>query len=459
MGNTLDLETRSNLTKSQFLFYIAQKLQPDLPFFNMASLYLIAGEIQVNAFRQAFQTLINSSDALRTVFWEEEWCPQQTVLARLDYELEYIDLSNYPDPILKVREWARHRCRIRLPLDKHAFDSALLKISEEKYAWYFNCHQVISDAWMSALVYQRMAELYRLAVMGRCPTAIKLPSFQEYGERERQYRRSDRYQKTEAYWKRKLSSDFQPLVLYGRSLQRVTTRVERTSCVLGRERTKRLETLAARKDLVKTTSAPIFSIMAATLMAFLYEASGNPRISIGIPFHNRRSKVERETIGLLMDVFPLRLEIDSTETAQTLMNRIATEIFEIACRGAYAVSNPFRKRTYHVLLNYHIESVPPFDGAEVTTEWIHTGSGYEPLTVQVHDFEGRGNLTVDFDCDSEIFDEELRGRIAGHFLHVLDAFLEDCRRPIESIRLSPQETKRLTMVNFNEPDTNSHFDL
>ena len=58
----------TNLLHNQLQVWIAQALLPDQPIYNLAVALKISGEIDLRSFQDAFQTLLNSSDALRTVF-------------------------------------------------------------------------------------------------------------------------------------------------------------------------------------------------------------------------------------------------------------------------------------------------------------------------------------------------------------------------------------------------------
>ncbi|MGB0389902.1 MAG: condensation domain-containing protein, partial [Ardenticatenaceae bacterium] len=60
----------SNLTKRQLLIWMGQKLNPEVPSYNMMMTFTIKGEIQPGRFLEAFQALIDHTDALRTVIEE-----------------------------------------------------------------------------------------------------------------------------------------------------------------------------------------------------------------------------------------------------------------------------------------------------------------------------------------------------------------------------------------------------
>ena len=60
--------SRYGLTESQILIWTGQKLQANEPLYNMVLRFDIEGPIDTQLFQQAFQKLIDSCDALRTVF-------------------------------------------------------------------------------------------------------------------------------------------------------------------------------------------------------------------------------------------------------------------------------------------------------------------------------------------------------------------------------------------------------
>jgi amino acid adenylation domain-containing protein len=435
---------QSNLTMSQLLFWTAQKLQPELPLFNMATLLIISSDIAPETFRRAFQTLHNSSDALRTVVRETDDLPRQIVVRPFSYEMEYIDYSNMGDPQAELRAWASVRSRSRLVMEERLFDSALVKLSDEKYAWYFNNHQIISDAWMSGLIFRLMSEFYRRALNGDLPDVVNLPPFQHYVEYERSYRRAPRRLKAEAYWKKKLAQGVEPINFYGRTPQKLAARVQRITYHLGRERTEKLKAIATRPEVVRTSGAPLFNLMAALLLGYLYRLSGNRTISLGIPFHNRRSKTFKETLGLFVEVCPLIVTVEPEDTYLSLMNKVAVELLEITKRGGYAIGNSLQKRAYDVLLNFHLESIENFNGAPTEYEWIHPGAGNETLALQVHDFQKSGDLQIGFDFDCAVFDPAQRQEAIKQFLSVLNSCLEDVERPLVSVSLlAPDERERI----------------
>jgi amino acid adenylation domain-containing protein len=446
------LYKRSNLTKNQLMIWIGQQLQPELPLYNnSAYTFALHGEIDRAHFQNAFQTLVNSSDALRTVIEEVDGAPRQRVISDFPYEMECPDFSSLPDSRSALQNWARERRRTLFDFNKRLFDSALIKISEREFVWYLNQHQIITDGWSIWLIFKLQSELYQRSLNGELDKRLELPAFQNYLDYEREYYGSTRYLKAKAYWDEKLAMELEPVKFYGKTRSKQTTHVKRVSCQLGLERTQKLKAIAGQKEIFAVTGdLSLFIIFTALLFVYLHRISGNRSLSLGILVHNRQSKAFKETIGLLMEMCPLRITIGDDETFLSLIRKVRIEIFEALQHRQYTTGNPLKHKSYDVTLDYHISSFASFNGAPAQTEMVHSGHEHDSLGLQVHDFDLSGSLTLDFDFNRDVFDEEQGGRAIQHFLNLLDAFLEDSAQPLRRARLLSTEERNRILVEFNQ---------
>ena len=293
---------RSNLTMSQTFFWLGQKLRPDVPLYNMVCTFTIAQAIQVEHFQSAFQTIVNSSDALRTVIRDVDGVPQRRVITNFPDSTEYLDLSQAPNPESALRTWVRERSQILFDIERCMFDSVLIKITDEKYVWYLNKHHIISDAWTTSLILQWMSKFYQQSLDGHLPPRHHLPAFQDYVDYEREYRKSSRYADAATYWNRKMATEVPPVPFYGKVPRKTTAHVQRVSYDLGQVRTQRLREIANRETVnvgrlwPPTTNVSLCNLFLAILCAYLHGISGNRLLSIGIPFHNRRTPAFRNAL-------------------------------------------------------------------------------------------------------------------------------------------------------------------
>ena len=401
------IQERSNLTRSQLLFWAGQKLRPAEPLYNMAVCYSIPMRIDVDRLQSAWLELVDSSDALRTVIEERDGVPMQTVLPQIDHALEIVDFSGRD-----ASRWIRERSETIFDLEKRLYDAALIKIADDSFILLINHHQIIGDAWASYLIYRRLSEIYD----GR---AAGFPPFREYIEFERENRGSPRYQKSEAYWKQQLHEPADDMKLYGKA-PGATTRGRRLTTELDRERVAALRA-RSREVFVGTPDLSLFVLFVSILFAYLYLISGARRLSLGIMHHNRLTKSFAETIGMFTETLPLRITIADDETFRTLVQKVTSGVLDSLKHGQFTTGNPIQNANYHVSFNYINASLPEFQGAPVSAEWIHTGYQNEMLDLHVRQLNSAGDMVLEFDLDSDLFSEEEQREAMRHFALIMDA--------------------------------------
>ncbi len=440
----------SNLTPRQILAWTGHRLNPELPVFNNALSIRIGTAIDPDVFSECFNAVAKASDALRTVFEEVDGIPFQRVLAEPPAAVEVIDFSTAVDPSGCLDAWVRERCRIPFDLARCVYDSVLIRLSDQSFAWFLNLHHIVADGWGASLVYRRVAETYERTLReGRVPI-LNLPAFADYVTYERSRRESPRYHEVEQHWREKLTRPHERVGFYGEPASMLSTRVERVTRRLDREQTERLRSLAARADVFHLSEdATLLQIFFAVAAWYLHQIQGSRDLALGSIFHNRRTRAHKATIGYFSQILPVFLSFDERDSALSLVSRAAHEIYETLKYREYAVDNPLRNPFFEVLVNFHREQFPSFHGTSTQVTWLSTGHGLEALAIQVHDFEGAGELEIDFDFHADVFDEALRSRSVRHFLNTLDAFLKDASVPLwTSTALSPEESGQI-LRDFN----------
>lgn len=296
---------RSNLSRGQLMIWTGQELDPSVPLYNMIYRFDLHGPVDETVFRAAHEALVDRTDAMRTVFFEEDGVPLQKVLDPMEYRLELVDLSGEADPGEALDAWILVRGRRILDLGVCTFDSVLLKLGPDHFTWYLNQHHLTIDAWSGTLVFRNMSDLYRGLAEGAALEDGGYPSYADYLDYERSLRGSAAHESATEYWKTLAGSAPPRARLYGRDLLDRTGQTVRITCPLGEERSRRLRELAETPG-IRTLSLhmTLFNIFATVLTAYLWRVSGIHDQVIGTPSHNRSSLAFRETAGLFIELFP-----------------------------------------------------------------------------------------------------------------------------------------------------------
>jgi amino acid adenylation domain-containing protein len=445
------LYDRSNLTKNQLMVWLGQKLNADVPLYNIPYVINLSGHVEPEHVRSAWRDIVDSSDALRTVFEEDEaGGVRQRVLPSVQWDMEQLDFSREPDPAAKLRVWLRERSQGVLPVGQRLLDSALIKTAEGAYTAYFNTHQLVTDAWSDAVIIKRLLSLYERSATGRSGEKKDSGRFSDYVDYERNLRNSPRYEEAQAFWQRELAEDAEPLAFYGQVPLKRSAAVEKVSVNLGPERTRRLKEIAATEGIfLLSQELTLFSVFVALASTFLYRVTGASRIPLGIYYHNRPGF--REVVGLFMHVHPLRVSVEDGDTFRSLIGRTQAEYRRVSKYRDFPVANPSRKPAYDVLINYVNMSLPTrVNGTSVSYEWLHSGHGTESLNIEMHDFEASGSFEVGFRFHRDVFNEERRADAIRHFLQIVDCFLADSAQPVALATLLTGAEREQLVVRFNE---------
>ena len=445
---TSERKPETNLTNSQFLMWLGQKLNPDVPLYNMIQTFTIRGVIDFDRFKQAFEQVVQGSDALRTIINEVNGVPQQQILDELLFEMPFVDFSTEANPELAYQQWLDDRRVKLLDLSTGLFDTALIKLATDRYIWYLNQHHLITDGWSFLVVYQRMVACY-----AQKAELNHWPQYATYRQHEYDHRATESFAQAEQYWQARLQEASEPITFYGGQDIPRAAQTERVMCDLGPERTAHLKEISTEKGIRSISSdLSLLSVFATLFTTWLYRIGDNSRITLGMPFHNRPSASFKDTVGLLIEICPLVLNLKADDTFYSLARSITSEMFSAMRYAQPGISRAETNRAYEVLLNFVNVTFPDFAGMPVDVEWIHTGYGdsNHSLRLQVHDFSSTGSYVLHFDLNCDVFNAQRRNWVVQHFLRIVDAFIANREQTIKHVPLLSELEKHEYVINFNQ---------
>ncbi len=428
------LYQRSNLSRLQLLYWVGQKLRADAPIFNTILTFTIQGPVDYSHFQRAFQALLDHSDALRTVIEESDGIPQRRVMAPFTYTLPYIDLAQEPAAVYE--NWVATQCKIALPIEQRLFDTALIKIADNQFVWYFNQHHIIADAASFFLCYAQLAHFYHCAQHGAALTQSGLPTFASYIDAERAAQTSPQAARARAYWQGKQAQAPAPLWGDGQPSVQQTTEVQRQTVDLGVARTQRLRTLANQKSIYTVSEElSLYNIFITLFFMQLYHRSGQQQLGVITPVHNRFTAKAKETIGLVMALCPFQVEVTAEETFHSLLAKVKRETRAVMANSQGGAALDLHNEGFPVMFNMH--AMPAFTLGEwpVQVARIHPGAGSEQLALHVNDTAATGTFLLHFDFNTSLFTPAQQAQLIDAFVQQIDTFWETADQPLGAPRL------------------------
>ncbi|MEO9892394.1 amino acid adenylation domain-containing protein [Aurantibacter sp.] len=446
----------TELTKSQLAIWTGQQMAPDAPLYNTVYTFDIKNKLDVRVFRSAFQYLVKGTDILRTVFNTKNTIPYQIVLPNFNFNLELVDFTNGFNKS-EYYKWVELRSQAKLNLAKCPFDSALIKVNENRFVWFLNIHHIITDAISTTLLHEKMFEYYSNLKNGDENNIDDLPSFEDYITFENKQSNDIQNHLKQEYWKVKIDKSYTLPKLYGNENKYLKTASERITLGLGLDRSKRIKELS--KNMAVRSLTPrltIFNLFATLLFTYVHRISNQNKITIGATAHNRVSQLFQKTPGLFIEIFPLLIKLEDQDTFLSVLQRTKMETSDYLRNGQPGMASADISRGFNVILNYMTSKFALIEDFPMTSEWIHAGHN-DPahhLRCHIYDFDSTGSLEIHLDFNTAVFDKELRYLAPKHFLCLIDAMLDDINQHITSASIITKE-ERNELLTGDVISTNS----
>ncbi len=442
----------SDLTRTQLLLWTGQRLRPDVPLYNMAACFTIEGDLDPDVFVRAWRSVVERSDALRTVFHDHDGVPSQEVLHRADVPVRQIDLTHDPRAQEAARAFVEAASREPLDPSRRPVDTALLRLGDRTWIWYLNQHHLITDAWATSCVFRRVSDAYARLEASAVPDDGAWPSFGACVEHESEFRASADFDRAEAHWTNQFGAHREPAPLYGVRVRNPTTRSVRVTCGLGADRSTFIRSFAGSQPIAAVTAnLSVFNIFATALAAYVLRVTGDRSPTFGALSHNRSTAAHKDTIGVLIELLPMRVRAPAGATYGSLLDGVKSAAIDLLRYARPGTSAAHYHRQFNVVLNYVNATFPPFAGRRSTTEWIHPGHSDQlhALRLHVHDFDGTGEFVLHFDFNEDVFGPARRHEAIGHFLRLLDGFLDDPDQAVDDVDLLSEAERQRLLVDWN----------
>lgn len=432
-----DLYRRSNLTRMQMLYWTGYQLRPDVPLYAAPLVFTLPLAIDAALLKTAVQSVIDQSDALRTVLRIENGAPRQFVQPQFEAPLLYRDFSGEENPKQQANDWLLQVAQTPFEASKSLVQFALARVNAESYDWLLNQHHIIADATSAFYIYRAVARAYEQLLHPHEPLEpIPLYPFETYLNLERDYRVSPQFQRGEQFWQQKLDKNVEPLFFFGKKGSKKGTHIKRVEFALDAERTAQISALAAQPEFRDLTmELTMFNLLSALFFALVYHLTGNERLTFLSPMHNRPTQAFRQTIGLLMEICPFAVDVAADESFASLVQKLKYQTRGAMRFSQHGSSVSLKNKAHDLMFNYHTRPLLTFDGQVIEQKQLSVGHSTETFALHVHEFEGTGKLLFKFDFHKDIFTDAEQETAVAVFQALLDAFLADPTQPLKEVKL------------------------
>jgi amino acid adenylation domain-containing protein/non-ribosomal peptide synthase protein (TIGR01720 family) len=415
---------------------------------------LIEGDLDTNAFRQAWQRVIERHAVLRTSFhWEGIKKPVQVVHRKSAPDWVFEDFSGLPAAEAAAR-WQQHLKRDRTlgfelaPAPPMRFSLFFLGGNAWRFNW--SLHHILLDGWSCALLLREVTQIYEALRFGREPKVLPAWPFREYVSWLRRQDTSG----AEQFWKAKLKGFAAPTRLF--EAVPALGRYAEEEVLLPGPVTESLFTFAHANGLTLNTLAQ------GAWAALLGRYSGEPDIVYGTIVMGRPASLPHaDTIaGLFINTLPVRVRVDGAAVVPWL-RRLQADLVEQDEFSYCALADiqqwsevPGGTPLFDTLLIFQNYPTPaalekPVAGLRLAEFQAFDPNDY-PMTLVVTPGE-RVSLRALY--DSTCFDSETIARLLRHYETLLLGLVDCAEKPVALLPLLTEAERRRIVVEWNATET------
>jgi amino acid adenylation domain-containing protein len=435
--------------------------------YNIFTAYTFHEEVNVACLERSFRDVIARHEILRTIFPVENGQPVQKVLLvnEYEYQLEYIDLTNDPDPQSTIKSWCAHDMVKKFNLAKGPLiRSKILQVAANEFYFLLTVHHIIADGWSMEILIREALALYNHYARGIPEVLQPLKiQYRDYAAWQKQLLEAEDMQEHRVYWKTKLQGEL-PILKLPEDHPR-TSIMKNNGSAVGVVLDRDLHALVSKK--CEDAGVSLFMFLLATVKLLLHRYSGQEDIIIGSPVAGRHHVDLENQIGFYVNMIALRTNVNPSQGFNSLLEQVKQTTLEAYKYQSY----PFDVLIDELSVERNAARNPVFD-VEVVLQNIdlaHTKVADEEqhdisivdaapekskydLTFNFRELETGIYLRLEYCTD--LFSNARISGMASHYRRIVEEVLLNGEKAVGAINyLLPEEMQTLLNV-FNNTACN-----
>lgn len=446
------------LTSSQLEIYFDQARDPSSTEYNTGGYGRIFSKIDVEAMRQAIDTVINEHDVFHIAFKEEGEGIVQT-FEPTPTKVKYLEFDHHEAPQIEARKWVEAQFQQVFQLNQRGlYATYILKVAEDEYWLVLYAHHLILDGLSYGIWSENIFRHYFELVDGRVDEFEQKPTqFYDLAQKSYKYVESKSFAKSAEFWASQLEQQIEPVIKPRHALAQGENHTCMVSKVVCPEYYQRLIAFS------ESIGATIHQLFIGTLYSYFASCYGKKMIPVCLPFHNRTGPAKR-AIGCFASVSPLLMNVDTSMTFVELIDELNGQLKSISRHTKYPMSKVFQRaratqpdinNLFDINFNYYKVAFDIDSSVEVNS----LRSGHQPpFKFHLCEFRSEQDIEVQIEAQNAYFTELEAKDILDRIMFMVEQIVANPQIRLDQMQLlSEQDTARYGQLNcLSDVKTNGH---
>ncbi|AIC93107.1 non-ribosomal peptide synthetase [Shouchella lehensis] len=441
-----------DLSHPQKRIWHTEEIYSDRGALNLGLFIRIQSKIDYHAMNKAINQVLSHSDSLRIRLTNNKGQEPSQYFADYTYsEFDYLDFSDSTDEE-NLNHWVVNKLEEPFKLiESELFYFAIIKLEENIFYIFCKFHHIIFDGLSSDLLTRRIIECYEKINSGSPFEHPMQGSYIDFLENETKYLRSKRFKKDEQFWLEEFNTSPSSVGLKSYNPFLTETRALRENKKIPKELYAKIGKFTAEFDI------SVYSLFVAVLNITLYRWTASTDIVTGLIYGNRVGKLEKNTLGMMVNTIPFKININPDEKLTSFLTRLVKKQRKVLTHQRYPFNLLSEKiqgnekgftRLFGVTIDYRTETFNK--KLDNDMYWIPNIHEINDLSIHINEKIDICELNLQIGYRKDLFtDLEIKSFIDS-FYTVLESVVQNPDQRINDINIiSEQERKRL-MMGFNK---------
>lgn len=447
--------TLSSSQKRQWVMY---ELEPDSPYYNNTISITINGQVIVPCLKMALYQLIDRHDSLRTKFKMINRTPCQIVDEYIDINIEEIDLQHLSEDEREDKVKEIHYKEVNKVMNitlEYPIRASIIYLDKDKVQLLMSIHHIVSDGWSMRVLLQDLSSIYEdIITLGHSKLHKLKKNYFDFISMQDKFLLSNDFKKQLSYWEAEFEGEIQSLDLPLDKKRPSESKKKGKILIfeINQEVTTELKYLAKNKECT------LYMLLMSAFSCMLQRYTLQDDIVLGTLIANRTDSDFEKMIGLFVNTLPIRIKVDSKMDFETLVDEVKSKTlkmydnqdvpFDVLIDKLKIKREANKNPLFQVLFvvqNAQIESIKT-NNLLWNLEIEDSETSKFDFSVQI--FEINNKLSVKFEYDSELFEDDTMERWKEHFKLLLQEIVKNPNKKVgEYDFISIEERKLIANIN------------
>lgn len=374
--------------------WLLERLAPESAPNNLPLAFQVDGRLSISALQEAFTVLLRRHEVLRTVYFTAGADLTKTVLSPEDFRVDIEEVDDFAPAPDRLTDSLTPFVARQFTFDGRPLVRAALLRHPDGDVLCFVFHHLVYDTISGTVFLEELTSAYESTVQGQAPDAgllVPVGILQEDVPSE----------ESVEFWRQRMAG-FDPQTLE----LRVGTPEVTEPTLVGAQVTHTLspEAAAVVKRLQKELRAPEAVVLLAAYFLLLATHGAGPDITVGSPVNVRPPEAQR-AIGYHVNVLPLRVQVDQSESFRSLVRTTRDTFFDALVHSQVPVdsisglvpraNSSWRGTLFRHLFNYVPNfGMPDFDIAGLRARPLVARNGFSKFDLEFFVMSSAGGLRL-----------------------------------------------------------------